>query len=37
VTDGGTGSATNPNPNFRRPPRVLFPTRTFQPGFRYSF
>jgi hypothetical protein len=35
--DGGTGSATNPNPNFGRPSRVLFPTRTFQLGFRYSF
>jgi len=35
--DGGTGSATNPNPNFRRPSRVLFPTRTFQLGGRYRF
>ncbi|KQY91739.1 carboxypeptidase regulatory-like domain-containing protein [Brevundimonas sp. Root1423] len=35
--DGGTGSATNPNPNFERPSRVLFPTRTFQVGMRYSF
>ncbi len=35
--DGGTGSATNPNPNFGRPSSVLFPTRTFQLGFRYSF
>jgi hypothetical protein len=33
----GTGSATNPNPQFGRPSRVLFPTRTFQLGFRYSF
>ncbi len=35
--DGGTGSATSPNRNFGRPSRVLFPTRTFQLGFRYSF
>ena len=35
--DGGTGSAANPNPNFERPSRVLFPTRTFQVGMRYSF
>lgn len=35
--DGGTGSATAPNPNFERPSRVLFPTRTFQIGMRYSF
>jgi len=35
--DGGTGSATNPNPNFGNPSTVLFPTRSFQLGFRYSF
>lgn len=35
--DGGTGSATSPNPNYERPSRVLFPTRTFQIGMRYSF
>jgi hypothetical protein len=35
--DGGTGSAANPNRNFGNPSRVLFPTRTFQLGFRYSF
>lgn len=35
--DGGTGSATSPNRNFGRPSAVLFPTRTFQLGFRYSF
>ncbi|RZI99713.1 MAG: TonB-dependent receptor [Brevundimonas sp.] len=35
--DGGTGSATNPNPNFEQPSRVRFPTRTFQVGMRYSF
>jgi hypothetical protein len=35
--DGGTGSTANPNPNFRQPSRVLFPTRTFQLGARYSF
>lgn len=35
--DGGTGSATNPNPNFGRPSSVLFPTRTFQFGARYKF
>lgn len=35
--DGGTGSATNPNPFFGRPSAVLFPTRTFQIGARYSF
>ncbi|MBW8304638.1 MAG: TonB-dependent receptor, partial [Brevundimonas sp.] len=35
--DGGTGSAANPNPNFGRPSSVLFPTRTFQVGMRYSF
>ncbi|WP_306003468.1 TonB-dependent receptor [Brevundimonas sp. C43] len=35
--DGGTGSATNPNPNFGRPSSVLFPTRSFQIGARYSF
>jgi outer membrane receptor for ferrienterochelin and colicin len=40
--DGGTtlddGQPTErPNPNFERPSRVLFPTRTFQIGMRYSF
>lgn len=35
--DGGTGSATSPNPNFGRPSRVLFPTRTFQFGVRYAW
>ena len=35
--DGGTGSAANPNPNFEQPSRVLYPTRTFQVGMRYSF
>lgn len=35
--DGGTGSAASPNPNFGRPSSVLFPTRTFQVGMRYSF
>ncbi len=35
--DGGTGSATSPNPNFGRPSAVLFPTRTFQIGARYKF
>ena len=35
--DGGTGSATSPNANFGRPSTVLFPTRTFQIGARYSF
>lgn len=35
--DGGTGSAANPNPNFGNPSAVLFPTRTFQIGMRYSF
>lgn len=35
--DGGTGSAANPNPNFGQPSAVLFPTRTFQIGLRYSF
>ncbi|MBJ7447049.1 MAG: TonB-dependent receptor [Brevundimonas sp.] len=35
--DGGTGSATSPNPNYERPSRVLFPTRTFQIGMRYRF
>ena len=35
--DGGTGSAASPNANFGNPSRVLFPTRTFQLGFRYSF
>ena len=35
--DGGTGSASNPNPNFGRPSTVLFPTRTFQFGARYKF
>ena len=35
--DGGTGSAASPNPNFEQPSRVLFPTRTFQVGMRYSF
>ncbi len=35
--DGGTGSAASPNPNFERPSRVLYPTRTFQLGMRYSF
>jgi len=35
--DGGTGSATSPNPNFERPTTVLFPTRTFQIGMRYSW
>lgn len=35
--DGGTGSAASPNVNFGRPSSVLFPTRTFQIGARYSF
>ncbi|QDH73042.1 carboxypeptidase regulatory-like domain-containing protein [Brevundimonas sp. M20] len=35
--DGGTGSATSPNPNYGQPSRVLFPTRTFQIGMRYSW
>ena len=35
--DGGTGSATSPNPNFGNPSSVLFPTRSFQIGARYSF
>ncbi len=35
--DGGTGSAASPNPNFGRPSSVLFPTRTFQVGMRYTF
>ncbi|NBB63857.1 TonB-dependent receptor [Pseudomonas sp. ODNR1LW] len=35
--DGGTGSATSPNANFGNPSSVLFPTRTFQIGARYSF
>ena len=35
--DGGTGSSANPNPNFGKPSSVLFPTRTFQVGLRYSF
>ncbi|KQW84023.1 TonB-dependent receptor [Brevundimonas sp. Root1279] len=35
--DGGTGSAANPNPNFGNPSAVLFPTRQFQIGARYSF
>lgn len=35
--DGGTGSASNPNPNFGRPSSVLFPTRTFQIGMRYAW
>jgi hypothetical protein len=35
--DGGTGSATSPNPNFGRPSSVFFPTRQFQLGFRYTF
>ena len=35
--DGGTGSAANPNPNYGNPSSVLFPTRTFQVGMRYSF
>lgn len=37
--DGGTGQVDqgNPNPNFGNPSRVLFPTRTFQLGFRYAF
>ncbi len=35
--DGGTGSAANPNPNFRRPNAVLFPTRQLQIGARYRF
>jgi outer membrane receptor for ferrienterochelin and colicin len=35
--DGGTGSAASPNPNFENPSKVLFPTRTFQVGMRYSF
>ena len=35
--DGGTGSADSPNPRFGRPSTVLFPTRTFQLGFRYAF
>ena len=35
--DGGTGSAASPNPNFERPSRVLYPTRTFQLGMRYAW
>lgn len=35
--DGGTGSAASPNPNFEQPSRVLFPTRNFQIGMRYSW
>ena len=35
--DGGTGDPSNPNPNFGMPSSVLFPTRTFQVGMRYSF
>ncbi|RZJ45584.1 MAG: TonB-dependent receptor [Brevundimonas sp.] len=35
--NGDTGSVASPNPNFERPSRVLFPTRTFQIGMRYSF
>ena len=35
--DGGTGDPSNPNPNFGQPSSVLFPTRTFQLGMRYSF
>jgi outer membrane receptor for ferrienterochelin and colicin len=35
--DGGTGSATSPNANFGNPSSVLFPTRSFQIGARYSF
>ncbi|RZJ32483.1 MAG: TonB-dependent receptor [Brevundimonas sp.] len=35
--DGGTGSSTSPNPNFGQPSTVLFPTRTFQIGMRYSW
>ena len=35
--DGGTGSSASPNPNFGNPSSVLFPTRTFQVGMRYSF
>ena len=35
--DGGTGSSAIPNPNFGNPSAVLFPTRTFQVGMRYSF
>ncbi|WP_428149518.1 TonB-dependent receptor [Brevundimonas sp.] len=35
--DGGTGSAASPNARFGKPSTVLFPTRTFQFGARYSF
>lgn len=35
--DGGTGSASSPNPNFGQPSAVLFPTRTFQVGMRYAW
>jgi hypothetical protein len=35
--DGGTGSSASPNVNFGKPSSVLFPTRTFQVGLRYSF
>ena len=35
--DGGTGSASSPNPNFGQPSAVLFPTRTFQIGMRYAW
>jgi len=37
--DGGTGSATSPNSNFGNPwpGSIMFPTRTFQVGMRYSF
>lgn len=35
--DGGTGSTASPNPNYGQPSRVLFPTRTFQFGVRYSW
>ncbi len=35
--DGGTGSAASPNANFGNPSAVLFPTRQFQFGARYSF
>lgn len=35
--NGDTGTAANRNPNFGNPSTVLFPTRTFQFGARYSF
>ena len=35
--DGGTGDPSSPNVNFGQPSSVLFPTRTFQVGMRYSF